>query len=173
MRQDGIGKPFWHSRRTPGRNRPKRRLPGLMSPFRHTAEPLPQPSARATQPSLQQKADKADHRDAAGYPSGGPPIRYPKTKGSVPAYTEAEPFLGLVGASKHIFPAYAGEPVRQDGIGKSFWHSRRTGTEPSKAQASGLDEPLPAYGGTSSLTIGTRYAQPSLQQKSENPPQQR
>ena len=33
-----------------------------------------------------------------------------------------------------------------------------TGTEPSKAQASGLDEPLPAYGGTSSLTIGTRYA---------------
>ena len=74
----------------------KAQLPGLMNSFRHTAEPLPQPSARAIQPSLQQKADKADHRDATGYPPAAP-IRHPKTKGSVPAYTGAEPFLGLVG----------------------------------------------------------------------------
>ena len=111
-----------------------------MSPFRHTAEPLPQPSAHATQPSLQQKADKADHRDAAGYPSGGPPIRHQKQKvpfRHTPGRNLSLSSWGRQSTHSRYTPE---EPVRQDGIGKSFWHSRRTGTEPSKAQASGLDE---------------------------------
>ena len=63
------------------------------------------------------------------------------------------------------------EPVRQDGFGKSFWHSRRTpGRNRPKRRLPGLMGSLPAYGGISSLTIGTRYPTFTTAKKREPAP---
>ena len=157
VRQDGIGKSFWHSRRTgtePSKAQASR-LDGFPSDIRrnlflnhrHTLSNLHYSKKRArlitgTPPDTFRRPLSATQKQNV-------PFRHtPGRKLSLSSWGRQSTY------SRHT----PGEPVRQDGIGKSFWHSRRTGTEPSKAQASGLDEPLPAYSGTPSSTIGTRYA---------------